>query len=359
MRVTFILPFDGRNPVGGFKVVYEYANHLVQRGHHVTVVHPAGLYLGVHKNDWAVRNLLKYIWFALTHKYLPGKWFKLDPRVRFLWVPALKYWFVPKADVVVATAWETAEWVATYPEDRGRKYYLLQHLEDWAGDQERVLKTWKLPLKKIVIAQWLLKLASQMGEEALHIPNGLDFETFGLDVPPESRQPSKVLMLYQENKWKGSEDGLAALERVKKSNPELEVTLFGVKRPLTVPLPAWVTFVENPSRLVLRNLYNQAADFVAPSWGEGWGLTACEAMQCGCAVAMTAVNGHTEFGIDGVNALMSCEKSPEALALNIERLILDSKLRLRLSRQATETVRQFTWDRATDAIEAFFQDDRR
>lgn len=355
MKVTFILPFSGRNPVGGFRVVYEYANHLVQRGHNVTVVHPAGLYLGVQKNDRLWRNILKYIVFGLTGNYLPQKWFQLDSRVRCIWAPSLKYWFVPKAEVVVATAWETAEWVGTYPDNRGRKYYLLQHLEDWAVERERLLRTWKLPLRKIVIAQWLLDLASEIGEEARYIPNGLDFETFGLDVPPESRQSSKVLMLHHELNWKGTEDGVAALTLVKESRPELEATLFGVKRPETGQLPNWITFVENPSRRALRNLYNQAAVFVAPSWGEGWGLTACEAMQCGCALAMTAVNGHTEFGVDGVNTLMSPAHNPELLAKNILRLLTDSDLRLQLSRHGVETMCQFSWEQSTDAIEQYFQ----
>lgn len=356
MRITFVLPFDGRNPVGGFRVVYEYASHLVKRGHDVSVVHPAGLYLGLQKNDRVVRNLLKYILFALTGKYLPHPWFRLDRRVRCLWIPSLKYWFVPNADVVVATAWETAEWVATYPENRGRKYYLLQHLEDWAGDRERVLRTWKLPLKKIVIAQWLLELAIQMGQKARYIPNGLDCETFGLDIPPESRQPHQLLMLHHEFKWKGVEDGLAALELVKKSWPELEATLFGVKRPVVGRLPSWINFVENPSRRALRNLYNQAAIFVAPSWGEGWGLTACEAMQCGSAVVMTSVNGHTEFGVDGVNALMSPAQNPELLAENIKKLLADPDLRSQLARNGVETMREFSWERSTDAIEQYFQE---
>ena len=41
VRVTFVLPGAGSVPVGGFKVVYEYANRLSERGHTVTVVHTA------------------------------------------------------------------------------------------------------------------------------------------------------------------------------------------------------------------------------------------------------------------------------------------------------------------------------
>src|SRR5712672_2573131 len=38
--VTFLLPGGGSEPVGGFKVAYEYANGLAERGWKVRVVHP-------------------------------------------------------------------------------------------------------------------------------------------------------------------------------------------------------------------------------------------------------------------------------------------------------------------------------
>ena len=41
--VTFLLPHTGKNPVGGYKVVYEYANRLVNRGYKVNVVYTVTL----------------------------------------------------------------------------------------------------------------------------------------------------------------------------------------------------------------------------------------------------------------------------------------------------------------------------
>ena len=39
MRITFVLPVFPRGPIGGFRVVYEYANRLTALGCEVTVVH--------------------------------------------------------------------------------------------------------------------------------------------------------------------------------------------------------------------------------------------------------------------------------------------------------------------------------
>src|SRR5258706_3416939 len=43
MRITFLMPGYMWGPSGGFRVVYEYANRLVSRGHEVAVVHPRQL----------------------------------------------------------------------------------------------------------------------------------------------------------------------------------------------------------------------------------------------------------------------------------------------------------------------------
>lgn len=40
MRIGFILPYFSEKPIGGYKVVYEYASRLAASGHKVTVIHP-------------------------------------------------------------------------------------------------------------------------------------------------------------------------------------------------------------------------------------------------------------------------------------------------------------------------------
>ncbi len=354
MKITFILPFDGRRPVGGVKVVYEYANHLVERGHGVTVIHPAGLYLGVGQQDRWYRNISKYVLFALTKKYLPNQWFNLDPRVSVIWVPSLAARFIPAGDVVVATAWETAEWVAKYPRNRGRAFYLIQHFEDWFADRERLIRTWKLPFKKIVISRWLGEIAHSLGESACYIPNGLDVDRFGMDVSPESRDPNQILMLHHRLDWKGTREGLAALAQVQARVPQLRVTLFGVEDPQPGELPGWVRFERLPSKERLRALYNEAAIFVSPSWAEGWALPPAEAMQCGCATVLTDIGGH-EYAIHGKTSLLSPPKDIDHMAQNIETLMKDRDQRLRLAHAGVSEMQQYTWSRATSKIETYFK----
>ena len=361
MKISFLLPFSGHQPVGGFKVAYEYANGLARRGHEVTVLHAPMLRLGERSPGRLARQSLVYAGKALglAGGYRPERWFRVDPRVRLAWKPSLHQRWVDPADALVATSWETAEWAARYPGDRGSKFYLIQHQESTfpGADPQRAMATWKLPFQKIVIARWLAQIAAGLGESSIYLPNGLDFASFDLDLPVERRDPLRLVMLYHHLAWKGSRDGLEAILRVKRQIPELKLTLFGLpERP--ADLPQWIDYLKNPPQVELRRVYNEAAIFVGPSWAEGWPLPPAEAAQCGAALCLTDIGGHREYGLDGVTALLSQPKDPAALAGNIERLALDSAKRIGLALEGHRFIRQFTWERAVTVMEKSLREPR-
>lgn len=350
LKINILLPCGGQNPVGGFKVIYEYANAFVQRGYNVTVVHPMILDgTDVHTYE-RLSTKAHYYKRRFTHEYRPDTWFKLHQKVKALWVPFLDQKFIPDADVVVATSWETAEWLNMYTPEKGRKFYLIQGLETWSGTQERVKATVMLQFHKIVIARWLEEFVASLGEPSTYIPNGLDFNAFSMNNLPADRDPATVIMLYHHADWKGSQDGLEALRLVKKQIPHLRVILFGVPDSPT-NLEDWITYYQLPEQGLLCKLYNESAICLATSWTEGWGLVPCEAMMCGAATVMTDIGGHREFGINGETTLFSPPKTPAALAENVVRLIKNNDLRLKLAKQGNEYVQKFTWKKAVDAFE--------
>ena len=347
MRVTFVLPGSGHLPVGGFKVIYEYANRLAARGHTVTVVHAAQF----DREASIISRLKTGVRFAqrrLDHSYRPD-WFPLRPDVALLWRATPAAAGLPDADAVVATAWQTAEWVTDYPERKGRKFYLIQHYETWSGPEARVNATFGLGLHNLAIARWLQEVVRAQGAEADYLPNGLDFTAFGVDTPPQTRAP-RAMMLYHDADWKGSADGLTALKAVKVQVPELQATLFGTPA-APADLPAWTRYEQKPSPALLRRLYNDASVFLATSWTEGWGLPGCEALLCGCALAATDVGGHREYARQGETALLSSPRDPAALARNVTEILKDEKLRLRLAEQGRAYVQGFSWERAVGHLE--------
>ena len=88
---------------------------------------------------------------------------------------------VPEADVVVATWWETPEWVAKLSPSKGAKAYFLQGHEvfDYLP-QARVEATWMLATHKITISEWLVNLARQKyGDRQVSLgPPTLDTKQF-------------------------------------------------------------------------------------------------------------------------------------------------------------------------------------
>lgn len=352
MKIVFLLSQEGSHPIGGLKVVYEYANRLARRDHSVRVLHVAQLFhRGARLSLRERLRAFRYVPFALSGNWRPDRWFKLDPRVRLSWIPSFSRIFLPRADAYIATWWTTADHLAALENLPVRKLYLIQHLETWFGSPDEVLATWRAPLEKIVIAQWLEDVAREMGESCHYIPNGLDFTKFGCDIAPESRNPSRLAMLFSQGlSWKGSWYGVAALKILKDKYPQLEAELFGIEERPT-DLPSWIIYHQRPSQQELRRIYNRASIFLAPSLTEGWGLPPCEAMMCGAAVVATDIGGHREFCTDGDTALLVPAKNPRAMAEAAGKLIENPELRLRLAQSGHSNIQRFTWDAACDAFE--------
>ena len=361
MRVTFVHPGTTRLPGGGTKVVYEHANQLVGRGHEVSVICPYAIDLPSsslrgqieHMREWYRARLSTALSLRLGSSAL--RWLRVDPRVRFFFVPSLEARFIPDADAVFATWWRTAEWVQEYPSNKGEKFYLIQGYETWGGPKDRVDATWRAPLNKIVISRWLRDLAVSMGVNRFrYIPNGIDHGHFRITIPPSERQMS-VLSLYSEAECKRSEDALKILDRFHSRYREAPVTMFAVS-PRSRTLPPWIKYFRNPSPHILRDLYNSHSVYLAASRSEGWALPPAEAMACGCAFIGTDIGGFRDYGINGRTALLSPLGDLDAMHQNLCRIAEDRQLRTRLQVAGTEYIRQFTWSRSGQMLHEYLLD---
>jgi glycosyltransferase involved in cell wall biosynthesis len=354
LRITFVLPKLAPRPVGGYRVVFEYANQLAQRGHEVklvfTVFGPRGHGRRTSKPRYLAGRARE---FLATQGGIP--WFDTEGRVEVIRVAQASPDNLPRADFTVATAWQTADVVAAAPASRrGVPLYLIQHYETWsAGDEhDRVRATWRLPMHKIVISRWLLQIAREVGEESRthYIPNGLDLKSYTTMRSIYEREPASVGMLVHEEPWKGTEIGLAALENVHASEPRMRASLFGTEAP-SVRIPGWAVFHRNLQGTAVRDFYNRIAIFVHPSLEEGWPLPPAEAMACGAALVVADNPGVLDYAEADLNCLVVPRESSDDLAGAILRLIRDDALRERLAEQARLSIGDYTWERATDSFE--------
>jgi glycosyltransferase involved in cell wall biosynthesis len=360
MKISFVLPTHAVNPVGGFKVVNEYANGLAARGHEVTIILTAYGQRGDPSFSKAAKRVAIFIGrqVGLKGGYRPDAWFKVDSRVRIKWVPNLHARWVSDADVVVATAWQTAEWVREYSRRKGSKFYLIQDFEHYMSadrsTKTRIASTFSNNMCNIAISPAVIEMLEECNAPVdSYIPNGLDFSVYGLKVDPNRRSRSCIGFPWRPELYKGTADAVAAFRIVRaRSNSDLDLWTFGWGR-LDSP-PKWINYYERPSDEMLSALYNRSSMFVTPSHYEGWGLPGSEAMACGAALVSTDSIGVRAYADHEKTALLSSPKDPAGLADNILRLMQDNDFRIRLAVQGCKYVQQFTWERAVGALEQLF-----
>jgi glycosyltransferase involved in cell wall biosynthesis len=354
MVINFLLPGICIHPIGGVKVVLEYSNKMVEDGHSVNIIYPVKLKIAeLQKPSLLMRLTLakKLFTKSIKNQGTVKSWFKLNAAVKEKLVKSLSEKHIPDADITFASSWQTAEWLNTYSYKKGKKMYLLQHFEDWSGTKQEIDQTWTMPLYKIVISKWLQEYAASLGEKSYIVNNGLDFSAFEIENPIEKRGCFNLIMLHHHFDWKGSADGIAAVKILKQQFPQLSLTLFGVG-PAPENLPAWIQYFQKPGNL--KKLYNDAAIFISPSWGEGWALPPAEAMQCGCAAVLTDIGGHRDYGIDGKDLLLAPVKDPAGFAKVLSSLLENEDLRIAIAKSGHETIQKFTWDAAYEKMKTHF-----
>jgi glycosyltransferase involved in cell wall biosynthesis len=346
---TFLFPRTGEIPIGGFKVVFEYANRLVADGHRVNIIY--GIVSRPVENiiirlGYYFCRVFRWLKYLLFKEYKANKWFPVDKRINQKLKYSLSEKGIPASDIIIATSWSTSVWLDRYKKiSNSHKIYFIQSFEEWNAPPKTIIATWKQDMTKIVISPWLQDIADGLNEQSVLIENGFDQDEFYITVPIEKKNRMSIVMLWHDNPIKASDRGLQALLEVKKKYPQLTASFFGTpERPAHIP--QWVSYFRTPSRHDLLNVYNSSAIFAGPSKMEGWALTVCEAMLCGCAVACTNIGGYKVVAKDNETALLSEPDDIAGLAANIIRLIEDDAMRYRLAQAGGNLVKTFTWQRS-------------
>lgn len=354
MRITFILPFASL--AGGIRVITEYARELVARGHDVTVVS---------RPDTRDSGLKRRLRIALGREAaLPRR--QPTPLLDFLGPrhvvsrarQGIAAHEVPDGDVVIATWWETAEWVAALPPAKGRKFYLIQGYEvSPERDADRIAATFATDLRKIAVSGYIRDAIRQnhapKGEIAV-LPNAVDTDHFA--VPARGRNADLTVgVVYSRLAIKNIPLASRALELARARYPALKALAFG-RGPVAedVPLPDWVRYERAPAQDDMRDLYAACDAWLFPTEREGFGLPILEAMACRTPVLATDAGAAPDL-IDGKNGLI-LPHDPEAFAAAILRFadMADAEWR-GWSDAAHATAQENRWSDATERLLAVLQ----
>jgi glycosyltransferase involved in cell wall biosynthesis len=288
VRVAFALPVPNSKIIGGYKVVYEYANYLAGQGIDVTIFYNA------HNGDNS-KHLPRSLAFAIRYrigKYGPN-WVTLDQSIHKVIDKNYDDEIFEGFDVVIATATETAPYVNRA---RCKKVYFIQDYENWDGrTDEEVNRTYRYDMTKIVISKWLQKKVKEAsGEEATYIPDGIDRKTFNEAIKFQLRKKHTLSGLYHDDPRKGCDILLKVIYRLRKKYPDFEAYLFGYpERPKD--WPEWIHYTHKASPAQVSETMNQARVFLCSSRQEGFGLTGLEAVFCGCVLVTTDCFGIREY----------------------------------------------------------------
>jgi glycosyltransferase involved in cell wall biosynthesis len=350
MRITFIAP--SMDLTGGARVIHIYAKLLHARGHNVCVVTRPRL-LSFWKR---ARSLLTGAGLpkrtAVTSTHFDATTYTLhivDP------FGPIESSDVPDADVVVATWWETAEWVANYPASKGRKAHFVQHYEAFPGiPKDRVDAVLRLPLYKITISSWLERmLRDRFGNTQVDlVPNSVDASQF-FALRRRRQVTPTVGMMYSDHPSKDCQTGLDAFGRLAQKLPAARMVAFGKIIPrLSLPLPRASEYVLLPAQDKIANIYSSCDVWMCSSKEEGFGLPVLEAMACRCPVVSTAIGGPMDFLTNGLEGFIVPVGDADAIARVLEKVLtMPEPAWLEMSDAAYAKATSYTWNDAADRFE--------
>lgn len=337
---------------GGDRVCAIYAQKLNALGHKVSIITPKKRFLSIRKQT---RRVLSGDSWLSKKAQMQNHFDLLGLSVTYAtdFLP-LKEKDVPDADVVIATWWETAEWVRDFSEQKGRKVYFIQHHEVHAGQPiERVKATYCLPFIKITIANWLVSLMQNdyADDKAFLVPNSVDHQMFYADVRVKQHIPT-VGFLFSETEFKGVRTALRVIEGLKEKIPSLRVIAFGVGHPTTINLPEYVELSINPEQGDIRSLYQQCDLWLCCSIIEGFGLTVLEAMACRTPAVSTKCGGPEDIITENVNGYL-CEVNDVSALIDASYRVLKFSAEewQAFSDKAYQHASEYTWDDAAKLFE--------
>ena len=329
---------------GGNRAIFEYANRLKSAGHEIN-------FLVIAKNiKWyrVDKKLMALDKGVTTIGAETVDWMNNEISIKIL--PRNDDKLIPSADILIATAWQTAEFASRLSPKTGKKFYFVQHHESlWTHDKKRAEKTYRLPFQKIVISHWLQQILSEnYQQEASVLVTPVDTSLFYCENKSWN-SPTRVCLLHHDYNWKGYKEGIAAIKKIRSDNRKVDLVVFGekVKDPQDLFREAGFEFEYHyrPTGENLRQIYSSCDIYVCPSWYEGLGMPAMEAMACRCALVTTDTGGCRDYAFDNETALISAPKDVEGLANNLVTVLDDNHLMKRLSENGHKIIQKFDWEK--------------
>jgi glycosyltransferase involved in cell wall biosynthesis len=193
------------------------------------------------------------------------------------------------------------------------------------------------------------------GVNALAIPSGVNAEFFHPGARRRSlpELPKRyILFVGSLEPRKNLPALLNAWNQIRREFPEVALVIAGgrgsVFRAIDLPVGGANLFYVGHMDAELPALYADADLFVLPSFDEGFGLPALEAMACGTPVIVS--NGGALPEVVGDAGFIFDLSAPDTLAQSMQECLTDKNLRASLIEKGLARVKQFSWQNTATEI---------
>lgn len=182
-------------------------------------------------------------------------------------------------------------------------------------------------------------------EEVCVVPEGLSMEP--LERLPEKPKVPSFVFVGRLTRAKKPDVALQAFRIIKRSIPNARLSIVGdgyLRKELEHMAPDEVTFFGRTSEEEKLRLIRQAHVIMVPGTREGWGLAVLEANAVGTPAVAFNIPGLCDSVVHNQTGILLEENNAETMAKWCLRLIERPELTEKLSRNALEWSRRFSWD---------------
>jgi glycosyltransferase involved in cell wall biosynthesis len=251
------------------------------------------------------------------------------------------------------------------------KVHIYQHTWFiWPYFKQVFKKANKIQAISTYLRDWAKDMGATCPVEV--VPNGVDLDVFlhqdhnfdGFKIKQRLglKASDKVIIsasrLVPKN---GLEDLIKAMSQLPNNTHLLLAGEGPLKKPLTLlvqnlELKERVHFLGSVEHKDLAKYFWASDIFCRPSLSEGLGVAFLEAMAASLPVVATKVGGIPDFLQDGETGLFCKVKDPKDIAKQINRVLEDDSLAMRLSKNGRELVKErYSWDQVSVEMNKLIQ----
>jgi hypothetical protein len=216
---------------------------------------------------------------------------------------------IPNGDVVVATGYGSVK--STVKSNIKKKFYYIRGFELWNAKRKNLLSSYR-SLNCIVNSSWLMEYLKENNIHSDVVYSGLDFDTY-----------------YNKNEDRDDIIGglFSKRHKTKRHSHVINISNLCNKKLLMLGKDC-----RNRPFSEINDFYNKIKVWVSTSELEGFHNPPTEASMCGCALVCTdhLRSGAGDYAINNETALMYSPGDMEFASNNVNLLLSDDKLRLRL-----------------------------